>query len=766
MPNGPEPGDSYPGFYGLGLFPFQLTPDSRFLYLSQARERFIAYLKNRLVSGQGHIVLTGESGVGKTALIDFLFPDLDKGKFVLVKVVPDRVERDAFLHYIAGPLGIDLDTERPAELRETLRQSLIGQARAARPVFVIVDDAHRLQDDALRDLDWIAGLRSENRFLVPTLLVGLPELREQVARVGLAQSIQPVPEFRVAPLSAEETRAYVEHRLTIAGWQNDPAFTDQALQIVHQVARGFPSRINRFCDRLLLRAFRDEMHEIDALMAEAVCEELVGVSDDMPSPLLVPGRRTSPSQTAATSMRSPTRAASALASKQASDQRSSSPAPVAHRPGPAHQDLAEGPYREKREAPLWRRRSFFGATLALFCLSIVALALLWQSPDKISEPSPSTGELAQQLENERSITSELRGNVEALSAALQAAKARQEELEIVINEIRDERDRRAASVKRPEPEAARALEDQRSARQALDARAGSILALNTKIGRLEEQRERLKAELAAAKDRRATVEAERRELSEDLKQARALVARQSATIETQTSEIARMSDRVNELEPSKQSDSVTDVPSGAAASKDLSAETPPKAPQIAARERLAGPSEFLEALSGKVVRIYQSNGIASEGRARLLRDLLHETVDLTSMSKSILGSHWQEADTRERAKYLSLVEGYLFRPMIRMLEGDGVRGMQIVEARPLEGSGTLVRTRLDTLTGDVHTLSWKIRKRDNAYMAVDLHAQGVSLFKALESELQSYVARNGVAALLETLEARDQDLHGASQRVP
>lgn len=755
MPSGPEPGGSYPGFYGLGMFPFQLTPDSRFLYVSQARERFIAYLKNRLVSGQGHIVLTGESGVGKTVVTDFLFSDLDKGKFVLVKIVPARVVGDTLLPYIAGTLGIDLDTERPAELRETLRQSLIEQARSARPVFIIVDEAHRLHDNALRELDWIAGLRSENRFLVPTLLVGPPELREQVARVGLAQSIQPVPEFRVAPLSAEETRAYVEHRLTMAGWQNDPAFTDQALQIVHQVARGFPSRINRFCDRLLLRAFRGEIHEIGAPLVEAVCEELVGASDDMPSSLPVLGRRTLPSQTATTPMRSPTRAASAIASRQASDPRSSSPAPVAQQSQSAHQDLPEGHYREKREAPLWQRRPFFGAMLALFCLSIVALALLWHSPAEISEPSPSMGELAQQLESERAITRELRTSVEALAAALQAAKARQEELEVGINEIRDERDRWAASVKLPEPEAAPALEDQRSARQALEARAGNVLALNTEIGRLEEQRDRLQAGLAAAKDGRATVAAERRELFEDLKQSRALVARQNATIGAQTSEIARMSDRVNELEGSKRSDTVMDVPSATVAGKDLQPETSPKAPLIEARERLVGSSEFLEALSGKVVRIYQSNGIASEERERLLRDLLHETVDLTSMSKSILGSHWQEANTRERAKYLSLVEGYLFRPMIRMLEGDGVRGMQIVEARPAGESSTLVRTRLDTVTGEVHTLNWKIRKRDNAYMAVDLRAQGVSLFETLGSELQSYVARNGVAALLETLEARD-----------
>lgn len=584
-------------------------------------------------------------------------------------------------------------------------------------------------------------------------------------------------------------------------------------------------------------------------------------------------------------------------------------------------DREDHPRLNDREAPLWQRRSFLGATLALVSLSVVLLVLVWRDLATTSEMSARTAALTLKLETERSLTIELRAKMETLFEELRAAIEREAELDTAISQIGSERDR-------------------------------------------------LKSELASATDQRASIEAERRALSEDLTQFQALVVQQRATIEQKASEIVRLSNRVSEIERSEPSvvvaeeptdtitdkpsdsvvempssqvarwylesdisrreppiaaledpasnrageletsealDSVTELPSdpladedlppvfprrkpqiaaledpvanlageletseasdrntdlppgpvaggdlvlklprrkpqiaaredpiedrpneleraepseivtdepsgpvasealtqeslqnrpqlasledpvatptselerpepsdtanveppGPAAGEDLTRETPQDRPQIASREGPRGPAEFLEDLSGKFMQIYQSSGVGSGERQRLLRDLLHESVDLSKMSKSILGSQWQRADAGERARYVALVEGYLFKPLIRALEGEGVRGMRIVNTGPANESGTLVTTRLETLSGKAHTLGWRIQERDNAFKAVDLRAQGVSLFNVYESELESYAARNGVIALLETLESRDQVIQGAAKRVP
>lgn len=121
----------------------------------------------------------------------------------------------------------------------------------------------------------LSNFQIGNRALLQSFLVGQPELRRLLQSDRMEQLRQRIiASCHLGPLSAAETRSYVEHRLRRAGWTRTPDFHAGAYQQIHAHSGGIPRRINLLCTRLMLAAFIESLATITAEHVERVANEL------------------------------------------------------------------------------------------------------------------------------------------------------------------------------------------------------------------------------------------------------------------------------------------------------------------------------------------------------------------------------------------------------------------------------------------------------------------------------------------------------------
>ena len=143
---------------------------------------------------------------------------------------------------------------------------------------IVLDDAHLLQPQHFETLQLLMSVQQHVGNVLSFVLVGRPELLSRVERVpGLDQRV--AVRMAVDPLTAEETGAYIEHRLRIAGGA-ETMFRDDAYQAFWEISQGVPRRMNQICDLSLLVGYADGMRELTGVEVEAAAEELLTVSID------------------------------------------------------------------------------------------------------------------------------------------------------------------------------------------------------------------------------------------------------------------------------------------------------------------------------------------------------------------------------------------------------------------------------------------------------------------------------------------------------
>jgi general secretion pathway protein A len=265
----------YEAFYGLRAKPFQLTPDPDFFYGSRGHRRAMAYLEYGLHQGEGFIVITGEVGAGKTTLVRNLLRRTPADSIEAAQIVSTQVGPEDLLKLVATSFRIDAQGLDKSTLLQRLERHFRAVHAAGKRALLIVDEAQNLAPGAIEELRMLSNFQDGTRSLLQSFLVGQPEFREILQRPEMRQLRQRViASYHLGPLDAAETRAYVEHRLRHVGWRADPAFADDALARVHEIAEGVPRRVNTLCDRVLLAGFLAERHAIDAALIEEVAAEL------------------------------------------------------------------------------------------------------------------------------------------------------------------------------------------------------------------------------------------------------------------------------------------------------------------------------------------------------------------------------------------------------------------------------------------------------------------------------------------------------------
>lgn len=265
----------YEAYYGLTSPPFQLTPDSRFYFESRAHARAVAHLTFGLAQGEGFVVVTGEVGAGKTTLIEHLFGQLSRETYAVARINTTQVSGDDLFRLAMAGYGIDLPGADKATLLLRFEDVLSGHRISGRRCLLIIDEVQNLSLPALEELRMLSNITEGGKASLQTILLGQPQFRRMLASPDLDQLRQRVlASYHLGPLTQEETRAYILHRLGTAGWRDRPRWEEAAFAAVFAQSGGIPRRINRLCARVLLYGALEETDDITAGIVETTAEEL------------------------------------------------------------------------------------------------------------------------------------------------------------------------------------------------------------------------------------------------------------------------------------------------------------------------------------------------------------------------------------------------------------------------------------------------------------------------------------------------------------
>jgi general secretion pathway protein A len=245
----------YLDLFKLKELPFRLSPDPQFLYLSKQHARAKAYMESTIWFTDGFVVITGEIGAGKTTLIESFLKEIQTD-VVVAQINQTQVSAVDFLQAVLVQFGFSPFKMKKAELIATLNSFLIEQHGAGRKVLLIVDEAQNLSLRVLEEIRLLSGVETTKEKVLRIILAGQPELNDKLDAPELIQLAQRIRlRFHLATLSAAEMRAYIEHRLEVAGAGDRQVFAEDTFHEIYRYSGGVPRLVNTLCDTSMMSAF-------------------------------------------------------------------------------------------------------------------------------------------------------------------------------------------------------------------------------------------------------------------------------------------------------------------------------------------------------------------------------------------------------------------------------------------------------------------------------------------------------------------------------
>lgn len=251
---------TYLEHFGLRERPFSNAADLRFVYVGPHHEQAIAHLLKGLQAPGGIVLLTGESGLGKTTTCRVLLSRLPE-RVDVVPILNPSLTPVELLAFTCEELGVRCQPDADqAALGDTLRAKLAARVGSRRTV-LLVDDAHGLGPDVIDQLSALSNMETDGPKLLEIVLIGEPGLIDLVGRATGPAASQATG-YYLLPFAEQETGAYVRHRLAVAGAGD--LFDDEALRDLHRLSAGVPRLINVICDRALALAVPQGRRIVDA----------------------------------------------------------------------------------------------------------------------------------------------------------------------------------------------------------------------------------------------------------------------------------------------------------------------------------------------------------------------------------------------------------------------------------------------------------------------------------------------------------------------
>jgi general secretion pathway protein A len=278
----------YGEYYGLKESPFDLTPNSRFLFLSTRQREALGNLRYALGSSKGFTLILGDAGTGKTTLVRAALSELGDTPYRYVLISNPTLGRAEFYEYLARSFALS-EEARTSKTRFLLdlQQDVEARFAAGGLTGLIIDEAQSMPYELLEEIRLLGNIETTATKLLNIVLIGQPELADRLNDVSLRQLKQRIAlRCELKPLSLNETTSYVAGRLRIAGGLPEKIFTHEAVVRIHQAAAGIPRTINVVCDNALISGFAAQAKPITVAFVEDVCRDFDLQSGQQPQAAL------------------------------------------------------------------------------------------------------------------------------------------------------------------------------------------------------------------------------------------------------------------------------------------------------------------------------------------------------------------------------------------------------------------------------------------------------------------------------------------------
>ena len=267
----------YCAFYGFRESPFTITPNPRFLFMSEQHREALAHLVYAVESRAGFVELTGEVGTGKTTLLRTFLGRLDSEGHRTALIFNPCLSSLELLQSVNREFGLSWETGSRMELLQELNGFLLEQKAAGRRVVLVMDEAQNLSSEVLEQIRLISNLETETDKLIQIVLSGQPELLSILSREELRQLNQRITvRYHLLPMDFESVQRYIDHRMELAGCYRAAEFSTAAVKRIFRYSGGVPRLVNIACDRALLIGFTEETRTVSGKMAAQAVSEIVG----------------------------------------------------------------------------------------------------------------------------------------------------------------------------------------------------------------------------------------------------------------------------------------------------------------------------------------------------------------------------------------------------------------------------------------------------------------------------------------------------------
>jgi general secretion pathway protein A len=267
----------YLDFYGLQEKPFDLTPDPRFIFLSKNHKEAFAHLLYGINSRSGFIALTGEVGSGKTTVLRALLNQLDTDHYRTALIFNPCLSPPELIQNINREFNIPAEAAQGPGLLDTVNPFLLQQNAEGRTAVLVIDEAQNLEAPVLEQIRLISNLETDRDKLIQIVLSAQPEFVKTLERKEMRQLSQRITvRYHLEPMDFEDTVAYINHRLEVAGRRGGAIFSRGALKRIYSYSRGLPRLINAACDRTLLVGYTRDTARIDSRIAAMGIQDTKG----------------------------------------------------------------------------------------------------------------------------------------------------------------------------------------------------------------------------------------------------------------------------------------------------------------------------------------------------------------------------------------------------------------------------------------------------------------------------------------------------------
>jgi general secretion pathway protein A len=264
----------YEQFFGCRERPFDLSPNPRYLVLTESHREALSNLEYGIASRKGITMLVGEAGAGKTTVIRAAIAK-QTSPVHCVHLHNPTLSRAEFGQMLAARFGLsDLASASKTSMLIELERMLIMRHERGETTVLIVDEAHSLPMELLEEIRLLANVETDEAKLMPVIIAGQPELVDRLNDPSLRQFKQRIAlRCELRTLTAPETAEYITGRIEAAGGQPDQIFTREATNLIHERARGIPRLINVIADNALLGAFAAGLRPVNTRCVLEVCQD-------------------------------------------------------------------------------------------------------------------------------------------------------------------------------------------------------------------------------------------------------------------------------------------------------------------------------------------------------------------------------------------------------------------------------------------------------------------------------------------------------------